>query len=589
MSTILQDLFSRATEKQLVFFWLIFCFAALTYKLGGVPPYHSDENFYVESSRNMVQSGDYLTPIYHDKKRFAKPILYYWLVSASYKIFGVNLVSARLTSAFFGSLTIGLLYLVSSRLFEGRIALYSTLILPATFLHFQISRWATTDIVVSFFILLALYFFVRSYQSGFKGNFDIYLFYLAMALGFMTKGPPAIIIPVMVAMVFLIATKRQGILSQLCIGQGLMILLFVILPWFAAMYFLHGDEFKNHIIGTEIKARLVHSTPFSLYYFGVLFRYHLPWSLFFLVAVLHQFGIYSYSLTPVSGLSEHFKQIAINLKVRVRFLFAKENESILFCYILILVCLILFVLVRTEHSRYMLPASSAVAILTAKFFADLEKLKDGLDWQGYKIPVILTGIILMVAGLFSGVALYILDLFYHVPLRIFVLPVVFFAGGIGVIGLKKTQQAGKQVFAISFALVLAFSFLSGDVLSHTSRYPMKLFSEKILLEKFSGPIVVYRLGNQRARLGVLTGQKVLTIYLPEQLKEFLETEEQVRIVMREEDFRKKFSDVPLKIVAEDIAWLEGRIDWKRMKGLWEKAESAGVSALTEKVYLLTKK
>ena len=64
---------------------------------------------------------------------------------------------------------------------------------------------------MSFFVLLALYFFVRSYQSDFKDNFDIYLFYLAMALGFMTKGPPAIIIPVMVAMVFLIATKRQGI------------------------------------------------------------------------------------------------------------------------------------------------------------------------------------------------------------------------------------------------------------------------------------------------------------------------------------------------------------------------------------------
>ena len=342
MLTFLQDLFSRATEKQLVFFWLIFCFAALTYKLGGVPPYHSDENFYVESSRNMVQSGDYLTPIYHDKKRFAKPILYYWLVSASYKIFGVNLVSARLTSAFFGSLTIGLLYLVSSRLFEGRIALYSTLILPATFLHFQISRWATTDIVMSFFILLALYYFVRSYQSGFKGNFDIYLFYLAMALGFMTKGPPAIIIPVMIAIIFLVVTKKRGALSQLRIGRGLMVVLLVNLPWFLAMYFLHGDEFKNHIIGAEIEGRLVHDTPFSLYYFGVLFRYHLPWILFFLVAVLHQFGIYRYSLSPAPGLSESFKQIPKNVKIRFRLLFAKENESVLFCYIWVLVCLVLF-------------------------------------------------------------------------------------------------------------------------------------------------------------------------------------------------------------------------------------------------------
>ena len=393
MLTFLQDLFSRATEKQLVFFWLIFCFAALTYKLGGVPPYHSDENFYVESSRNMVQSGDYLTPIYHDKKRFAKPILYYWLVSASYKIFGINLVSARLTSAFFGSLTIGLLYLVSSRLFEGRIALYSTLILPATFLHFQISRWATTDIVMSFFILLALYFFVRSYQSGFKGNFDIYLFYLAMALGFMTKGPPAIIIPGMIVIIFLAVTKRRGAFSQLRIGRGLMVVLLVNLPWFLVMYFLHGDEFKNHIIGAEIEGRLLHNTPFSLYYFGVLFRYHLPWILFFLAAVLHQFGIYSYSLSPAPGWLEHCKQIPKNMRVHFRLLFAKENESVLFCYIWVLVCLVLFTLVRTEHSRYMLPASSAVAILTAKFFVDMEKLKGGLDWPGYKVPAVLTGIV----------------------------------------------------------------------------------------------------------------------------------------------------------------------------------------------------
>ena len=168
MWTFLQELFNKATEKQLVFLWVVFCFAALTYELGAVPPYHSDENYYVESTRNMVESGDYLTPIHHDKKRFAKPILYYWLMSASYKIFGVSLVSARMTSAFFGSLAIGLLYLVSRRLFEGRTALYSVLILPATFLYFQISRWATTDIVMNFFVLLAIYFFVRLYQSDFK-------------------------------------------------------------------------------------------------------------------------------------------------------------------------------------------------------------------------------------------------------------------------------------------------------------------------------------------------------------------------------------------------------------------------------------
>jgi 4-amino-4-deoxy-L-arabinose transferase-like glycosyltransferase len=589
MFSFISESLKKITEKQLVFLWLFFCFIALTYKLGGVPPYHSDENFYVESSRNMVESGDYLTPMYNDKKRFNKPILYYWLVSASYKMFGVNLSSARLASAFFGSLGIGLLYLISNRLFERRVAFYSIFILPATLLHFQISRWATTDLVLSFFILLALYFFVRSYQNNFEKTYDIYLFYVSIALGFMTKGPPAIIIPGVVAIVFMLATNRQKLLSHLCFGRGLVIFLLVSLPWFATMFALHGDEFMNHIIGAEIKGRLTNKASFSFYYFGVLFRYHFPWSLFFLAAVLHQFGIYNYSLPRVSTISEHFKRVPTNFKSHLNLLFTKSNESVLLCYIWIFVCLVLFVLLRIEHSRYMLPASAAVTLLTAKFFVDLENVKDGLDWPGFKVPVMLTGVIFLVAGLFSGIALYILNLFYHVPLYIFILPVVFFAGGAVIFSLKRIQQDGKYVITISLTLVLAYSFLSGDVLSHADRYPMKPFSEKILSEKFSGPIVVYNLGNNRARLGVLTGQKILKRYTPPHLAPFLNTDEEVWIVMREEAYRKDFLDSNLKILAEDIAWMQGRIDWKGMIGLWEKAELSNLSTLTEKIYLLSTK
>ncbi|MBC8287915.1 MAG: glycosyltransferase family 39 protein [Nitrospinae bacterium] len=587
MLTFFQDLFSKATERQLVFLWLIFCFVALTYKLGGVPPYHSDENYYVESTRTMVESGDYLTPMFHDQKRFAKPILYYWLMSASYKIFGVSLVSARLTSAFFGTLTIGLLYLLSSRLFEGRTALYSVLILPATFMHFQISRWATTDIVMSFFILLALYFFVHLLQSDFKGKMEAHSFYLAMALGFMTKGPPAVIIPGMVVVIFLLATGRKRFWSQMRIGQGLVILLLVILPWFATMFFLHGDEFKNHIIGAEITNRLVHDTPFSLYFFWALFRYHLPWILFFFVAVFHQTGILSCSLSPVSNVSEYFSQVFHGIKTRVGLLFARENESVLFCYIWILVCLILFTLVRTEHSRYMLPASSAVAILVGKFFADMEK--DGSDWLGYKTSAVLTGVVFLVIAISSGGALYLFGLIHQVPVQFFFLPAVFLVAGIYIFRLSKKRQYGKQVFVISFSLVFAFSFLSGEVLPHISRYPMKLFSKEILSEKITGPIAVYRLGNQRAKLGVLTGQKVFGLSQSSQIQQFIDTDEQVLLVMREKDFRENFSNISLRVVAEDVAWLRRRIDGERLKEIFGKSGSADKSDLTEKIYLLSNK
>ena len=69
----------------------------------------------------------------------------------------------------------------------------------------------------------------------------------------------------------------------------------------------------------------------------------------------------------------------------------------------------------------------------------------------------------------------------------------------------------------------------------------------------------------------------------------MDTDEQVLIVMREKDLQEIFSSVPLKVVAEDIAWLRGRVDWERLKELFGTTEPVGVSSLTEKIYLLSNK
>jgi 4-amino-4-deoxy-L-arabinose transferase-like glycosyltransferase len=583
MLNFLLHLFNKATKSQLVSFWLFFCFLTLTYNLDMVPPYHSDENYYVESTRNMIESGDYLTPVYRNEKRFAKPILYYWLQAASYKVFGVNLVSARLTSAFFGCLSIGLIFLFARRLFDGDVALYSALILPASYLHFQVSRWATTDIVMSFFVLLTFYYFLRLYQGNFKSQKDAYMFYLAMALGFMTKGPPAIIIPSVVVFIFLLAIRSGAVLSQMRIKQGFMILSVVIIPWFATMLHLHGDEFVNHIVGEEIQHRLVHDTPFSLYYFEVLIRYYLPWILFLLVAFGHQIGLSNYS--EVSGVWDYLSRIPINIQAHGKLLFAKENQPILLCYIWILVCLILFTLVRTEHSRYMLPASPAIAILVAKYFADMEK--EGFSGRGYQTASVLTGAIFVAISVTSGVVLYGLSIIYYTPPYFFLLPGLFFLAGVSVLRLNKKCQYGSQLFIISITLVLAFSFLSGKVLPHVNRYPMKVFSEKILSDKINDPIAVYRLGNQRAKLGVLTGKTSYNLDQPIQIKQFMDSGDKVLVVIREKDFLKDFSDTSFKIIAEDIAWLKGGNAWKKFKELWRGKEHSDLAGLTEKIYLLS--
>jgi len=574
----------KPTEKFIVCLWMIFCFLVLSYKLGEVPPYHADENFYIESSLRMVESGDYVTPVYHEKKRFAKPILYYWMVVSSYKIFGISLSSARLPSVLFGTLSVGLVFLLACRLFDRRVGLFSAFILPSIYLHFQISRWSTTDMALSFFVLLALYFFVVLFQTNFKKNIYAYLFYLSLGLGFMVKGPPAILIPGLTVFGFLLATKRVNWLADLRVGQGLIILLIIIMPWFAAMLGMHGEEFKNHIVGNEIKNRLVHDTPFSFYYAGVLFRYQLPWSLFFLFAALKHFGVLGFSSEKGIGFGERLKKLGKNISWHIKLLFKEENQPFLFCYTWILVCLILFTLLRVEHSRYMLPSCAAVAILTARLFAGIEKNPEESGEFGFKVSTVITFLILLISSLLTGIGVFVFD---SIPAELFILPVLLFSGALF---LAFSIRSGlPMVFPIALALTLTMSSLSGDVLPYVSRYPMKKFASHINQEKFKGPIAVYNLGSHRARLGILTGRMVVKLHSPEEVEEFLRTNKKIYLVIKESDWKKDFSKSDMEILKKDQIGSKTRIKSREIKDLFDVEKLGKVLSSTETIYFMSNK
>ena len=74
---------------------LIICGATFFAGLGRPAIGDSDEAFYAEAGREMVGSGDWITPYYNFETRFQKPILFYWVVSAGYLVAGVNEAAAR--------------------------------------------------------------------------------------------------------------------------------------------------------------------------------------------------------------------------------------------------------------------------------------------------------------------------------------------------------------------------------------------------------------------------------------------------------------------------------------------------------------
>ncbi|MEK9628493.1 MAG: glycosyltransferase family 39 protein [Nitrospinota bacterium] len=575
---------NKSSENLIVSIWMIFCFLTLIYKLGEIPPYHADENFYVESSLRMVESGDYITPVYHEKKRFAKPILYYWMVVSSYKVFGVSLASARLPSVVFGTLSIGLVFLLGCRLFDSRVGLFAAFILPSIYLHFQIARWATTDMALGFFILLSFYYFTLLFKSSFQSNTYACLFYIAMGLGFMVKGPPAILIPGLTIIGFLIATKQRSLFAELHLGKGFLILLIIILPWFSAMLLMHGEEFKNHIVGNEIKNRLVHDIPFSFYYFVVLLRYQLPWSIFFLCSFLTQLGFFSYTRKNGMTLAEQVKEFGKNVGKNIKQLFEEVNQPIAFCYLWILVCLILFTLLRIEHSRYMLPGCPPLALIVARMFVEVEKNSGQQKIFGFNFSRITSASLFLIFSVLASIGIFLMG---AVSILSFLLPAVGIFAVVSLVLNARVESIQKMVVSMAIALVLIFASISGDVLPFSNKYPMKKFANKLNEEKFKGPIAVYQLGSHRARLGILTGRMVTMVNSPEEVETLAESGRRFYLVIKETEFKKHFSQLNLNITSEDQIRKKSRTKLISFSDLLDVKKMREKINLTETVYFVS--
>ena len=98
-----------------------------------------DEKRYIQSTREMAESGDYITPRYHGKLRFQKPILFYWFIMFSYKIFGVGLFGARFPSIVAAILNVVLIYLLGRDLFGKKAGIFSAFVLSTSEVYFMYS------------------------------------------------------------------------------------------------------------------------------------------------------------------------------------------------------------------------------------------------------------------------------------------------------------------------------------------------------------------------------------------------------------------------------------------------------------------
>ena len=196
-----------------------------------------DEGRYSEIAREMIETGDWLVPHFWYLPHLDKPPMTYWLVAASMKLFGQNEWAARLPAALAGVSGVWAAFLLGCSIGGRRAGFWSALILQSSLLYFVMARMLTTDIFLAQFNAWAIYFFWRSWlaaESGKQKAETILAWHLAgwaaIALGFLTKGPIALAIPI-AAFSGLLIFRRKEIPEKKILFTGLIggLVLFLIL------------------------------------------------------------------------------------------------------------------------------------------------------------------------------------------------------------------------------------------------------------------------------------------------------------------------------------------------------------------------
>ncbi len=252
-----------------------------------------DEGRNAEAGREMLESGNWVSPTFNYQPRFTKPALLYWLMSGTYSLFGVDAFSARLPAAGFGVALVLLQYGFLTRVYGAGLGLLGALMLLLNLLFVVIARMAKTDGVLMFFTTLAVFGFWLGLHGDRRARYALWGFYVGMALATLTKGPVGVLIPLVGVVPYLTLTRRWGQFWRHGFPlAGPVLFLVLTLPWYAAMLSIHGAAYASfgqaHTVGRFLNPMEGHGGTI-LFYLPVLFVGFFPWSAFLPMALVQAF------------------------------------------------------------------------------------------------------------------------------------------------------------------------------------------------------------------------------------------------------------------------------------------------------------
>ena len=266
----------------LVFLFFSLLFALFLFLLSHRPLATPDEGRYVEIPREMLETGEYITPHLNGLPYFEKPPLTYWITAASLYVFGENTFAARIPLAIFAFFGCFALYIFMRTKAPVFYSLTPSFVLATSTLYFGMARILTLDLFVSIWITLAMLSFYQSTQKPHKPLLSVF-YGLSMAGAVMTKGFIGVVLPGFTILCW-IAYQQNGQLLKKAFHPYALLAFFVFAtPWhvlvamhnpsFAWFYFVH-EHFLRYT--TVIHGRF---QPFW-FFIPVVILGSFPWIVF---------------------------------------------------------------------------------------------------------------------------------------------------------------------------------------------------------------------------------------------------------------------------------------------------------------------
>lgn len=230
---------SSSSSSRLYLF--AYCLVLFLIFLGNVPLIDPDEPVYGATAKEMLATGDFLSPRIYGQYWYDKPPLFYWLEALSFSILGVSAFSARLPSALIAAFTVLYVWHVTEKTFNRRVAWLAACILASSLEFIVLARAAVTDMTLTAALTVALFSFLRKRYM---------MAYIACGIAFLTKGPIGFGLPALIVFFWLLVQKKltPRHIMNLKWTWGILLACVVGLPWYIYMIYVHGQPFIDSFL-----------------------------------------------------------------------------------------------------------------------------------------------------------------------------------------------------------------------------------------------------------------------------------------------------------------------------------------------------